>query len=335
MKFIDSAIITIKAGDGGKGCVSFRREKYIPRGGPDGGDGGKGGDVILRVHEGHTTLMDFKFQKHHTAENGKLGKGGQKNGRQGKNVVLLLPPGTVAYNEATGKKIADLTSPQQELVAAQGGRGGKGNLFFTTSTHQAPRFAQPGETGEEKTIRLELKLLADVGLVGLPNAGKSTLLSTISKARPKIADYPFTTLNPMLGVVSHKNFPPFTVADLPGLIEGAHKGEGLGITFLKHIERTRIILHLISLGPDETESVRDRFRKINVELEKFDPLLRKKSKVVVLTKLDLLPSQKIPKDSASLFKKEKIPCFAVSAVAGKGMGELLDHVARTCHPRRA
>ncbi|MDO8518593.1 MAG: GTPase ObgE, partial [Deltaproteobacteria bacterium] len=286
MKFIDEAKINVAAGNGGKGCVSFRREKWVPRGGPDGGNGGKGGDVVFKVHEGLTTLMDLQYKKHFKASDGRNGKGSQQDGRGGPDVILHVPPGTLLYDDDSGKCLADLKKLDDTFIVTKGGRGGKGNAFFTTATRQAPRFAQEGEAGEEKNLRLELKLLADVGLIGFPNAGKSTFLSTVSKARPKIADYPFTTLTPFLGVVTHKSYPPFTIADLPGLIEGAHEGHGLGIKFLKHIERTRIFLHLISLGPDEVVPVETRYEKIRKELKAYNPAFARRPQIIVLTKLD-------------------------------------------------
>lgn len=327
MKFIDEAKITVTAGDGGKGCVSFRREKWVPRGGPDGGNGGKGGDILFKVHEGLTTLMDLQHKKLFKARDGRNGKGKGQDGRGGDDILLYVPPGTLVYDTESGECLADLKH-EEVFFAAKGGRGGKGNAFFTTSTRQAPHFAQEGETGESKNLRLELKLLADVGLIGFPNAGKSTFLSTISKARPKIADYPFTTLIPSLGVVNHKSYPPFTVADIPGLIEGAHEGHGLGIQFLKHIERTRIFLHLISLGPDEQEPILDRYEKIKKELIKYDRSFARRTQVVVLTKLDLLPDRKIPNDVEKYFKKKKKTVFAISAATRDGMEPLLDFMAK-------
>ena len=329
MKFIDEAKISVAAGNGGKGCISFRREKWVPRGGPDGGPGGKGGDIVFKVHEGLTTLMDLQYQKKFKAADGRNGKGSGQDGRGGDDVILYVPPGTLVYDEDTGECLADLKKLDEVLIAAHGGRGGKGNAFFTTATRQAPQFAQPGEAGEEKNLRLELKLLADVGLIGFPNAGKSTFLSLISKARPKIANYPFTTLIPSLGVVIHKSYPPFTIADLPGLIEGAHKGHGLGIQFLKHIERTRIFLHLISLGPDEMESIEERFTKIRKELKAFNPAFARRPQIVVLTKLDLIEGKKVPKDVRDFLKKKRQNFFAISAVAREGMEEVLDVIARS------
>lgn len=328
MKFIDEAKIQVFAGDGGKGCISFRREKYVPRGGPNGGNGGKGGDITVKVDKNLSTLMDFKYKRHFRAENGVGGKGSLKDGKGGKDVVLKVPPGTIIYDADTDEVLADLIENGQSLIVAKGGRGGKGNAFFTTSTRQAPDFAQPGEKGEKRTLKLELRLMADVGLVGFPNAGKSTLISVISKARPKIADYPFTTLAPSLGAVSHRSFSPFTVADLPGLIEGAHQGEGLGIQFLKHIERTKFLLHLVSLGPDEQISPIRRFQILVKEMEKFSKALAHRPVAVVLTKMDLLPSKKALNDKVKTFKRKGYSVFAISAVTGNGIDKLLDHAAR-------
>lgn len=335
MKFIDQAVIKITAGNGGKGCVSFRREKYVPRGGPDGGNGGKGGDVVLEVKDGLTTLMDLQYKKSFDADRGRGGKGKGQDGRGGDDVILHIPPGTVIYDHETGACLGDLTHHAERLVVAKGGRGGKGNAFFTTSTHQAPRFAQDGEEGEKRMLRLELKLLADVGLVGMPNAGKSTFLTLISKARPKVADYPFTTLNPVLGVVSHKSYPPFTVADIPGLIEGAHEGQGLGDEFLKHIERTSLLLHLVSLSPEELDDPLTRYEIIRKELLQYDPNLKKKTVIIVLTKVDLLDDPKALKSVVAAFKKKKLPVFVVSAPARKGVDELLDTAAKKVQDLRS
>lgn len=328
MRFIDVAKIRVQAGHGGKGCVSFRREKYVPRGGPDGGNGGKGGDVVLTVDASMSTLMDLQYKKNFEAGNGDMGKGANKDGRGGTDRVIHIPPGTDIYDDETGEKLLELTEPGQTVIIAKGGRGGRGNAFFATSTHQAPRYSQDGEVGEEKNLRLELKLLADVGLIGQPNAGKSTLLSVISKARPKIADYPFTTLTPGLGVVSHKNYQAFTVADIPGLIEGSHTGAGLGIRFLKHIERTRVFLHLVSLGPDAVGTPLTRFLKIQKELKTYNPDFAKRPLVIVLTKTDLIHGAKELKEIEGKFKKKGCPVFTISSATGKGISELLDTVVK-------
>ena len=254
MKFIDETIITVRSGDGGRGCVSFRREKYVPRGGPDGGDGGKGGDVVLEATSRKRTLYDFRFKREFKAPGGKHGQGKQRTGKNGGDLIIKVPPGTVISDVETGETFKDLVEPGESFTLAHGGEGGRGNARFKTATNRAPRHAQPGRPGQMRTVKLELKLIADVGLVGLPNAGKSTLISAISSAKPKIADYPFTTLTPNLGVVQTGYGEPFIVADIPGLIEGAHKGAGLGIRFLKHIERTRILVHMIDAADiDDTK----------------------------------------------------------------------------------
>lgn len=328
MKFIDEAVIHVAAGHGGAGAVSFRREKYVPRGGPDGGNGGKGGDVVLQVEKGMSTLMDLRAQKHVRAKDGGSGGGAMRDGAAGPDVILRVPIGTMAFDDDSGELLADLTEDGQVFCVAQGGRGGKGNTHFKSSRHQAPQHAQPGEDGTHLTLRLELKLLADVGLVGEPNAGKSTLLSVISKAHPKIADYPFTTLTPVLGVVSHKNFSPFTVADIPGLIEGAHEGHGLGLQFLKHIERTRLFLHLVSISPDETCTPLKRFQTIQKELIKYDPEFSKRPVAVVLTKIDLASSAKELKKVEAQFERKKLKVFPISSATGAGLVKLLDYMAR-------
>lgn len=322
MHFVDEAKIKIKAGDGGKGCISFRREKYVPRGGPDGGDGGQGGSVIAVVDEGLTTLMDFKYKKHFKAKNGEPGRGKNQHGKSAEDIRLIVPPGTVIYDHETNMILADLTEHGEEAVIAQGGRGGKGNAHFVTSTRQAPGFSQDGISGEEKEVRLELKMLADVGLVGMPNAGKSTFLSSVSAARPKVADYPFTTLTPKLGVVAQDTDHPYTIADIPGLIEGAHRGEGLGIQFLKHIERTKIFLHLVSLNPMEQMDPVERFDKILSELVSFDESFQEREMIVVLTQIDLVSDDEI-KTIQDSFIKKGYKVFCISSVTKLGIDKLI------------
>lgn len=295
-------------------------------GGPDGGDGGKGGDVILRTSESVNTLLDFRYKKIFKAQNGEGGKGKNQEGSGGHDMIITVPVGTLVYDSESGALLADLTEKNTDFIVAKGGRGGKGNWFFTTSRQQAPRHAQPGEEGIAKKLRLELKLLADVGLVGMPNAGKSTFLSVVSKARPKIADYPFTTLSPCLGVVTYKNYPSFVVADIPGLIEGAHEGKGLGIQFLKHIERTKVLLHLVSVVTDDEISPMERYLKIKKETESFSKELKKRKQIVVLTKIDLLGNKKEVVDIEKEFTKKKIPVFSISAVSGQGMDELMKYL---------
>jgi GTP-binding protein len=326
VKFIDEALITVQSGDGGKGCVSFRREKFIPRGGPDGGDGGKGGDIILSTTSRKRTLYHFKYQKHFKAENGLHGQGKQKTGKNGRNLTIELPPGTLVIDADTGHLIKDLVETGETFVILKGGRGGQGNTKFKTSTHRTPRFAQPGEPGETRTLKLELKLLADVGIIGLPNAGKSTLISAISSARPKIANYPFTTLVPSLGVVQTGWTEPFVVADIPGLIKGAHQGTGLGIKFLRHIERTRILVHLIDASSIDPDDPLDQYHTINQELAMYDEKLAKKPQIVVLNKLDLSGVRK----SADIFQsavKDKEVVF-ISALTGQGLEQLKSQIVQ-------
>jgi GTP-binding protein len=315
MLFLDYAEIWVKGGNGGKGCVSFRREKYVPKGGPDGGDGGDGGDVIVRVDPQMTTLLDFRYRRRYNAENGEPGKGAQKFGRRGRDVFIQVPPGTIVKDLAAQKVIADLTRKDQMLIVASGGRGGKGNSRFKSSTLQAPRKAEPGTKGEERRLSLELKLLADVGMVGQPNVGKSTLLSKLSAAKPKIADYPFTTLVPNLGIVSLGDHQSFVLADIPGLIEGAHQGKGLGIQFLKHIQRTRLLLYLLDAT---SENVKHDYRTLRQEVKLFDPLLSQRPEVVVLNKIDLQSKRRKIRIGDG-----RMPVCCVSALTGEGLKELL------------
>jgi GTPase len=323
--FIDEAKIRVKAGDGGNGCVAFRREKYVPRGGPSGGDGGRGGDIIMESSERHNTLVHFRFNPEYTAQRGRHGEGSNRTGREGVDIVLKVPVGTIVYDDETGEKVHDFSSPDDRIIIAQGGRGGRGNAQFATSTHQAPREHELGRAGEEHTYRLELKLLADVGLVGYPNVGKSTLISRISAARPKVADYPFTTLQPNLGVVVVGQEPDetsFVVADIPGLIEGAHTGAGLGTQFLRHIERTRLLVHLVDVSdasarPDPIKDV----EVITGELESFGAGLDKKPVIMVASKLDVANKEKLSK-LKRYCKKEKLELFPISAVTGKGIDAL-------------
>jgi len=321
-RFVDQAKIYVKAGNGGAGCVSFRREKYVPKGGPDGGDGGDGGDVILVADPQVHTLYDFYHQVHFKAENGKPGMGKKMKGRDGEDLILKVPVGTVVKDAETGEVLGDLTEPNQKLVVARGGKGGRGNARFATPTRQAPRIAEPGKPGEERWLILELKLIADVGLVGFPNAGKSTLLSRISAAKPKIADYPFTTLEPNLGVVKLVEGYTFVVADIPGLIEGAHKGIGLGHDFLKHIERTRVLLYILDLSKKE-EVVKD-YQVLKKELELFNPNLLKKPYLIALNKVDLFPNMDEVKDIINKFPEEdRNRIHLISAVTGQGVVDLL------------
>ena len=321
MKFVDEAIITVKSGDGGRGCTSFRRERYIEKGGPDGGDGGNGGHIILKIDQSKRTLYDYRRQKLLKAKNGAPGLGRQKHGKNGSDCTIILPPGTIVSNMDTNEIIADLTKIEDEFILASGGKGGRGNKRFATSTNRAPRHSQPGIPGIELKLKLELKLLADVGLVGLPNAGKSTLISSISAARPKIADYPFTTLTPTLGMVDPPFGEPFAVADIPGLIEGAHQGIGLGINFLKHIERTGILVHLIDSFLIDPDSPLDSFNLINKELSKYSKTLAEKTQIVVLNKIDLSDTSEKIKAFKNSLKDFQI--LTLSAVTGKGTKELV------------
>jgi GTP-binding protein len=330
MKFVDEVSIRVKAGDGGNGAVAWRREKSTPRGGPAGGDGGNGGDVVFTVDPQLSTLLDYRYVREHTARSGGQGMGSDMNGQDGEHLVLRVPPGTVVKDATTGELIADLGVPGERFVVAKGGRGGLGNMNFATSTNQAPRYAQDGTPGEERELVLELKLLADVGIVGYPNAGKSTLISRISRARPKIADYPFTTLVPNLGVVGWRE-KSFVVADIPGLIEGAHAGAGLGHQFLRHVERCRVLVHLVEgANPEEGRAPKADHDAINRELALYSPELATKPQIIVVTKIDLPEARAAGEKLRKLFARRKKPVdvHLVSAVTGEGMPELLDAVGR-------
>jgi GTPase len=323
--FIDEAKIRVKAGDGGNGCMAFRREKFVPRGGPSGGDGGKGGDVWMESSERHNTLVHFRFNPEYSAQRGRHGEGSKKTGRDGEGIVLKVPVGTILYDEDTGEVVHDFAHADDRIVICRGGRGGRGNAQFATSTHQAPREHEDGRPGEERNFRLELKLLADVGLVGYPNVGKSTLISRISAARPKIADYPFTTLEPNLGVVAvgdAREEVSFVVADIPGLIEGAHTGSGLGTQFLRHIERTRLLVHLVDVSDasGRTDVVKD-VEVILGELSSFGAELEKKPMIIVASKIDVANPEKLKKLKRWSTRK-KLKLYPISAVTGEGIEKL-------------
>jgi GTP-binding protein len=327
MQFIDYSKIFVASGKGGKGCVSFRREKYVPRGGPDGGDGGKGGDVIIKASNQINTLLDFRFKREFHAKNGQNGMGKKMHGKNSDDLVLPVPAGTVIRDADSNEIMADLIKDGDYFIAAKGGRGGLGNSHFATSTKQVPMYAQPGETNEEKWLVLELKLLADVGLIGFPNAGKSTLISVISSAKPKIADYPFTTLIPNLGVVKLKDHKSCVVADIPGLIEGAHAGAGLGVSFLRHIERTRIFLHLVDVSDTADDAVA-RYLKIRRELGMYNPDLLLKPETVVATKLDSVTDKTRLDMLENYCKTNNIDFIEISSVTGKGIRKLLNYLSK-------
>ena len=328
MKFIDEAKILVKAGHGGQGCVSFRREKFIPRGGPDGGNGGKGGDIVLLTSRSHSTLLDMKYRQHHEAKRGGHGEGGNRSGKDAPDITLVVPIGTVVKDAETGELLADLTQEGERFVAARSGIGGKGNAWFTSSTHQAPHFAQEGMPGEERWIILELKLLADVGIIGFPNVGKSSFIARVSAARPKIADYPFTTLVPNLGVVKYGNLESFVIADIPGLIEGAHLGLGRGIKFLRHVERTKVLLHIIDISDPSGPDAGEKFATINGELAKYSSSLMQKPQIVAINKIDLTETrERLKKDLAGLAKKG-IKAQLFSAATGEGTKEILNEMLR-------
>ncbi len=329
MKFVDEVRIRVKAGNGGNGCVSFRRERFVPRGGPNGGDGGKGGDVILQADAQLSTLLDLTYPKQLLAQKGTHGKGKDQAGRNGEDLIIRVPVGTLVREDQEGELLQDLLFDGQRFVAARGGRGGRGNARFATATNRAPRRAEKGGSGEECWLRLELKLLADVGLVGYPNAGKSTLLSKISSARPKIADYPFTTLAPNLGVVIREEQRPFVVADIPGLIEGASRGAGLGLTFLRHVERTRLLIHLLDVSEGSSQNPLKDFQTLNHELNAYHPSLREKNQIIALNKIDLLSVRERARDVEAQFKKIGYPLFLISGKTGEGVEGLMERVSQT------
>ena len=325
MAFIDEAKFFVKGGDGGNGCVSFRREKFVPKGGPDGGDGGHGGSVIIEASTQLSSLIDFRYRSHFMAERGVHGQGKKKHGRKGADHVVKVPAGSLIKDAETDEVIADLIEDGQKIVVAKGGRGGRGNTHFASSTNRAPRIAGKGKPGQERWLRIELKILADVGLVGLPNAGKSTLLSKLSAAHPKIASYPFTTLEPHLGVMQLENHPPYVIADIPGLIAGAHEGAGLGHRFLKHIERTRVLLHILDASKSIDEIIADQ-QTIEQELSKFKETLLSRRKVIVLNKVDLLEDEKQLKKLITFLAHKSIAVLAISALTGSGVKTLKQYL---------
>jgi GTP-binding protein len=320
--FVDEVEIHVRAGDGGRGCVSFRREKFVPRGGPNGGDGGRGGSVILEADEGLGTLLDFRYRRHYAAPRGGHGEGSDRHGANGGDLVLRVPVGTTVRERDTGFLLGDLTVDDERLDIAKGGRGGRGNARFATSTHRAPRHAEPGEPGEERRLRLELRLLADVGVVGFPNAGKSTLVARLSAARPKIADYPFTTLVPTLGLVRLDVERSFVIADVPGLIPGASEGKGLGLRFLRHLERTRVLVHLLDLDPATGRDPVEDWRTIQAELRAYSPELAARPQLVAANKIDLEGAAPRLKRVVAMGRRRRLPVFPLAARTGHGLAEL-------------
>ena len=325
--FTDYTKIIIKSGDGGNGAATFRREKYVAAGGPDGGDGGKGGDIYFQVDKDKNTLIDFRYNKKFKATNGENGSGNRCNGKYGEDLYIKVPIGTIIKDAETNKVLADLSKPDQTELVLKGGRGGRGNSHFATSTRQAPRFSEDGDKGEEKEIILELKLLADVGLLGFPNVGKSTFLSKVTDARPKIANYHFTTLEPNLGVVKTKDGDGFVIADIPGIIEGASEGVGLGIQFLRHVERTRLLLHFIDVSGQEGRNPIDDYKTINQELKKYSEKLATRKQIIVATKIDSMQDDTLYKELEKLAQKENLEIYKISSVTGEGVEQLIDHVA--------
>jgi len=327
--FVDQVKVTLSAGKGGNGCLSFRREKGVPRGGPDGGRGGDGGDLFFRSKEGLTTLAFFRFHPINKAKKGTHGEGANRRGKRGEDLILIVPVGTIVRDGDLGRILFDFTAPDQMFLAAKGGRGGKGNASYATSTNRAPRQYQDGQPGEEKELFLELKLIADAGLVGFPNVGKSTLISKVSAARPIIADYPFTTLIPNLGVVDLGEFRSFVIADIPGLIEGAHKGHGLGIRFLKHVERTKILVHIIDVSPYTGRDPVDDFYTVIKELESFNPNFCKREQIVVANKIDLLGDKNERLEKVKkMAQKEGLPFYSLSAIKKRGLKELISGIEK-------
>jgi GTP-binding protein len=330
--FIDEIEIWVKAGNGGNGCLSFHREKFIAKGGPDGGDGGRGGHVIFEVDPQLSTLVDLRYKKQYKAKNGTNGQGSDKHGRNAKDLIVRIPPGTLVKHHDSDEVLADLSTPHEQFIAAKGGDGGRGNARFKSSTNQAPRRFEEGWPGEERFLQLELKLLADVGIIGLPNAGKSTLISRISAARPKIANYPFTTLVPNLGVVRIGDYRSFVVVDIPGLIEGASHGTGLGFQFLRHIERTRMFVHMVDLSSETDRDPVDDFITINTELEQYDPTLCQRPQIVAANKIDVLDDDARLQKLQNFCKGRDMACYPISAVSGEGVSAVIQHITQLLYP---
>jgi GTP-binding protein len=327
MKFIDEAKIYVRGGHGGRGCASFRREKFVPRGGPDGGNGGKGGNVVVRVSGSHRTLLDLKYRQHHVAKNGGHGGGNNRTGKNAPDVEIVVPVGTLVKNAQTGELLIDLTADGQQHIIAKGGIGGKGNAWFATSTNRTPHYAQEGMPGEELWLLFELKLLADVGIIGLPNVGKSTFISRVSAARPKIADYPFTTLVPNLGVVRYGATESFVIADIPGLIQGAHEGLGMGTRFLRHIERTSVLLHILDISCENHINAWQNYETINEELSNFSPALLNKPQIVTINKIDLpITRQRLQKE-IDILEQKGIKALTFSAITGEGIQPVVNEIA--------
>ena len=333
--FVDEVDILVRGGDGGRGCLSFHREKFVPKGGPDGGDGGRGGHVIFQVDPQISTLIDLRYQSQYRAQRGENGRHKNQHGKDGDDLIVNVPPGTLVKDAETGEILADMAASDAQFIAAAGGQGGRGNARFKSATNQAPRYVQPGIEGEERSLHLELKLLADVGIIGLPNVGKSTLISRISAARPKIADYPFTTLIPNLGVVRTSNFRSFVVVDIPGLIEGASLGAGLGFQFLRHIERTRMFVHVIDLSSLTGREPLQDFQTINAELEQYEPTLLQRPQIVAANKLDVLDDDTRLSTLRAFCEQEGMACYPISAVTGEGVPELMQGVTRMIFPEEA
>ncbi len=332
MGFVDEAVISVRSGDGGRGCISFRRAKYVPKGGPDGGDGGNGGNVIIRATKRLHTLTDYSPRKHFKAQNGRPGRGKDQTGKDGKDVILEVPLGTIIYDQESGELLADLIKEDQEIFLIPGGKGGKGNQHFATSTNRTPRIAQPGLPGQEKILKFSLKYIADIGLIGLPNAGKSTLLSRLTKARPRIDSYPFTTLVPNLGVIIFDDESTLIMADIPGLIEGASEGRGLGHRFLRHIERTRLLLHLIDITYVPEDELLEDFFTLKNELTKFDPSLMQKDEMVLINKIDIRsPEHRNIESITRALEEMGIDALPISALTGEGLDEVKQVLARKFH----